>query len=177
MNVDKKEKLLQFFYTNPTKEIHLRGLARQLHLSAPWILKLSKILVDRNLIAVWKDKEKNLTLFKANRDNSEFTFAKRLNNLYRLKTSSILSYLEEQYGHPEAIILFGSYAKGEDWEESDIDLAVVTSRHLKLDLSFFEKYLNRKINLLELEKEKIENGFWSTLANGIILSGYLEIPL
>ncbi len=177
MKIDKKEKLLQFFLTYPTKEVHLRGLARQLHISAPWILKLSKVLVKGELISVWKDKEKNLTLFKANRDNSEFTFAKRLNNLYRLKTSSILSYLEEQYGHPEAIVLFGSYAKGEDWEESDIDLAVVTFRHLKLDLSSFEKYLNRKINLLELEKEKIENGFWSTLANGTVLSGYLEIPL
>ena len=83
--------------------------------------------------------------------------------------------LIDVYGHPEAVVLFGSYAQGEDTENSDIDLAIITKRKMNLNMQSFQKKLGRKIKIQELEKAKITREFLTTLANGIVLAGYLEL--
>ena len=83
--------------------------------------------------------------------------------------------MEEQYGHPEAIILFGSYSRGEDTETSDIDLAVATTKKLSLNLTLYEKKLKRKISIHEITLEKVSEEFLNNLANGLVITGYLKI--
>ena len=68
--------------------------------------------------------------------------------------------------------MFGSFAKGEDIEESDLDILILTSR--KADISNFlqacEKEFNRKINLHILPSlEKSSYTFKNAVANGIVL--------
>ena len=172
-----EESILNFFLNNPRREIHLRALARETNLSPAGILKASKQLIKDNIIIQKKDKEKNLLILKANREENNFSSLKRSRNIYALSDCGLLKYLIESYERPETIILFGSYSKGEDMEESDVDIAIITKRNLQLDLKQFEKKIERKIKILELNKEKIQKQFWQTLANGIVLYGYLEIPL
>jgi len=103
-----------------------------------------------------------------------FRALKRSYNLFSLYRSELVNELTEIYNKPEAIVLFGSYSKGEDTEESDIDIAVITERQKDVNLAVFERRLYRKIKVLEIQRPRIEKEFWNTLINGIVLYGYLE---
>ena len=75
---------------------------------------------------------------------------------------------------PKSIVLFGSYQKGEDSENSDIDLFVECDKE-ELDVKIFEKKLGRKIELhfkkdFTLYPKELKNN----IINGIVLSGFLE---
>tara|TARA_Y100000310_G_scaffold313181_1_gene361225 strand:- start:4452 stop:4985 length:534 start_codon:yes stop_codon:yes gene_type:complete len=170
---NKKGKILKFFLENPTKVTHLRELARLTKISLPWTRKTIIELTKENYLE--KKRERGLVLINANRDYELFYPLKKSYNLFSLYESGLINKLVEEYTRPEAIILFGSYSKGEDTEESDIDIAIITKRKNKIDLSSFEKKFSRKIKIYELDLDKIEKEFINTLANGIILSGYLEI--
>src|SRR3989338_7441936 len=77
--------------------------------------------------------------------------------------------------HPNCIVLFGSAAKGEDTEQSDIDLFVQAKRK-SFDTIKAEKHLERKISLIfESDMKKVNKELRNNLANGIVLSGYFEV--
>ncbi len=176
VNNTASDQILTFFLVHPTRIIHLRSLARTLVLSPAGISKALPPLLKQHLLEVEKPSDTNLTLLKAKREQL-FISLKRSFNLHQLSKSGLLPHVIEKYGNPQAIILFGSYSRGEDTEQSDIDIAIITKRHLSLNISLYEKKLSRKIKILELSKEHIEKEFWQTLANGIVLYGYLELPL
>ena len=75
-----------------------------------------------------------------------------------------------------AIIVFGSYAKGEDVENSDIDLYIETPSKKEIKLEKFGKILKRKIqiffykNIHEIKNIDLANN----IINGIILNGFIE---
>lgn len=165
--------VLEFFLKNPTKEIHLRELSRAMSISLPWIRKIVLYFTKKKILS--QRKKGNLVLVRANRENELFTAIKRSYNLLSLYKSRLVAELVEAYGRPEAVILFGSYSKGEDTEISDIDIAIITKRDIALRLEEFEKKLERKIKISRLERNKTEEEFLNTLANGIVLYGYLEI--
>ena len=168
--------MLEYFFTNPTRITHLRELSRQINLSPTWTAKTVKQLAKEEFLIVEKQRNQQRVIIKANRENKSFLQLKRIYNIYHLYTRGFVEYLINQYGKPECIILFGSYAKGEDVESSDIDIAIITTRNEKnLALEKYEKQTARKIKIKELIKAKIEKEFWNTLANGIILYGYLEV--
>ena len=101
-------------------------------------------------------------------------FLKKINTLKEIKESSLLDYLNDNL-MPNLIILFGSASKGEDLEDSDIDLFIECSDK-KLDLSKFETKLHRKINLfLSKDFNKLSKELKNNLINGIILKGYLKV--
>ena len=120
------------------------------------------------------------TNIKANLDSEAYRFYKLVFNLYRLKRYLFVDKLVEIFNNPEAIVLFGSFAKGEDIEESDIDILVISSQKNNENLedfaNLFEKELNRKINIHILPSlAKSSNEFKNAVANGIVLHGYLKI--
>lgn len=170
---NKLDRILEFFIVNPTGEIHLRELSRKLKISFPWVRKLILGLVKRKLLLI--KKERHLVLAQANRENPLFIALKRSYNLFALHQSGLIESITDAYGRPEAIILFGSYSRGEDTEQSDIDIAVFTAKHLDLQLSPFEKKLGRKIRVQELQKDSVNKEFLTTLANGIVVEGYFDL--
>ncbi|MBI3190222.1 nucleotidyltransferase domain-containing protein [archaeon] len=90
-------------------------------------------------------------------------------DLYSIK--NLADLLSETY-FPKAIILFGSYSKGEDIETSDIDIVVVTKTKKNLDVEKFEKLLKRKIHLIVIDStEKLDKNIEHKLMNGIIIYG------
>ena len=172
---NKKWKIIQFFLENPTIEVHYRSLARKLRISTTWISKTIPELVKQNLVVISKNKETKMILIKAKRDHSAFLSLKRSVNLYSLQSSGLVDKLIENYNKPETIILFGSYAKGEDIEKSDLDLVIISERKKDSVTNFFSKNLKRTINVKILNKKQIPAEFKETLANGIVLYGYLEL--
>ena len=161
------EKIMRVIFENPSREFHLRELSRVAKLSMPAVISATNSLSLNKLIS--KKKEIHITRVKANLEFPRFVQKKRIFNLERTYDSGILECLSAKYNFPRAIILFGSYSRGEDTEKSDVDIAVITYKSLNLDLSRFEKFLKRRVNLHEVRK--ISKEFKANLANGIVLEG------
>jgi len=95
-------------------------------------------------------------------------------NRYQIK--DLTDYLVKSFNFPETIVLFGSYARGEDTEKSDIDILVITqNKESLMELKELENKLNRKINIHILKSIKnSKEEFKNSIANGIVLYGHLE---
>ena len=90
-----------------------------------------------------------------------------------LSESGLIEYLEEKL-FPKVIVLFGSYRKGEDMIDSDIDLFVECKKE-ELNLSLFEKKLKRKIQLhFKEDFNSFPKELKNNIINGIVLYGFLE---
>ena len=162
-------KVLEAFFENPSAKFHLRELSRKLGLSMPTVISATNALSKEKLIV--RITGKVVTEVYANRENARFLQYKRINNLEQVYDSGILEYLSTMYNRPKLVILFGSYSRGDDVEQSDVDIAIVTAKRLYLDLSAYEKRLGRKISIHEFEIGQVSNGFKANLANGIVLEG------
>lgn len=113
--------------------------------------------------------------FKANRDNDNFLFYKRISNITKIKESGLLDLLINSI-YPQTIILYGSYLRGEDIEKSDIDFFIVSETKKRLDVEKFEKILNRKIHLIiEDDLKNIPKELKLEIINGLVLHGYLNL--
>ena len=163
------DKILSIFFDNPNTNYHLRELSRKLNISIPTIISATDKLEKEKLII--KKKERVVALVYANRENIDFLRKKRLYNLQKVYDSGIVEFLSKEYSHPKLIILFGSYSRGEDIENSDIDIAIVSNNKLNLDLEKYEKSLNKDINIHEINLNKISREFLFNLYNGIVLDG------
>lgn len=171
---DNKYKILEIFLKNPTKEYHIREIARKTKLSPAGTMKILEKLEKQKLLE--KNKTRVTTNYKANTENEELKQLKKIYNIYNIHSSGLLKKLIEHYNTPETIILFGSYPKGEDLEKGDIDIAIQTEKQEQPTLEEYEKKLERKINIHTIKEiENTETEFKNTLANGIVLYGYLKV--
>ena len=171
-------KVAELIFNNPNKTFHIRLLEKETGFSTTAIIDCIKELKDYEIIKI--EETPLTTNIKANIDSEAYRFYKLVFNLCRLKKYGFVDELIGLFNNPEAIILFGSFAKGEDIEESDIDILIISSHKSHENLedfkTIFEKELNRKINihiLLSLNKSSKE--FKNAVANGIVLHGYLKV--
>jgi len=169
---DNNYKIMKLFFDNPDKKFYIREIARQTGLSAPGVLKILKKLKEETLLT--SEKENIVENVKASR-NERFFLLKKAYNLLSLFDSGLIDRLKDRYEEPEAIVVFGSYSKGEDASESDIDIAVVTKKEVQMDLKEFESYLRRKISIYEIQVGSSEKEFLNNLANGTVVYGFLRV--
>ncbi len=169
---DNRQKLVTVLFSKPEYHFHIRELAREAKLHPNTVITITNQLQKETIII--KKKFKHLVEVYCNTDSTHYKRQKQLFNLAQVQESGLLDELVQFYHHPKAIILFGSYSRGEDLSGSDIDLAVVASLKDKPDLSAFEKKLHRNIHLLPLEYKDISLEFYNNLINGIVLYGYLK---
>jgi predicted nucleotidyltransferase len=173
------DKLIEYFIKEPEKEVHVRELSKLLRKSPTTISKYLKIYEKEGVL---KSKEKlNHLFFKADSNNKIFRQFKLNYNLSILNKSGLIEYLENEFNHPEAIILFGSFAKAENTRKSDVDILIVTSNKKELNLKYFEKkignpiqlhlYSNKDIELMKIKNKELLNNF----INGILINGYWEL--
>jgi predicted nucleotidyltransferase len=150
----------------------MRELSRRTKITHPSVINHLKALVKEELII--KEKKGIYPTFRANRDNELFRVYKKTNLILRMCQTGLIDYIYDSC-MPDTIILFGSASKGEDIEESDIDL-FVQAKEKKLNLVKYEKLLNRKIafffeeNFSRLSKELKNN-----ILNGMVLKGYIKV--
>ena len=163
------QKVFSIFIDNPNREFHLRELCRLLSLSMPTIISTTNILAKKKLLVKFKDSI--LTKCAANMDNVCFIRHKRIYNLENIYFSGIIEFLSNSYNRPQCIILFGSFARGEDIEKSDIDIAIVTHKRLDINLEKYSRILKRDISLHHIALDKISDELKANLANGIVLEG------
>ncbi len=100
---------------------------------------------------------------------------KRVNNLRIVYETGLVDFLEKEFAGA-TIILFGSYSRGDDLSNSDIDIAVIGRKDKTIDLTKYEKELEKDINLNFYDSFKdIHKNLKENLCNGIILIGAIEL--
>ncbi|MDP3027824.1 MAG: nucleotidyltransferase domain-containing protein, partial [Nanoarchaeota archaeon] len=120
-------------------------------------------------------KEKKKHIVESSADFSDkFKQLKRISNFSKILDSGLVDFLNEKFP-PEAISVIGSYSRGEDIKDSDIDIIIISKKeYYSVSLINFEKKLNRKIHLIITYYDKMSNEFYTNLINGIVLYGYLN---
>ena len=144
-------RVLEVFALEPMRIHYIKEIAKKIEL-APTSVKLHiKYLLQNGIVL--KKKGEIFSGYIANRDNSDFVFYKKIINLIKLKESGLLNFLIESV-YPNAVVLYGSYARGEDIETSDIDLLIITKAKKRIEVGKFEIILKRKIHLIIEENLK-----------------------
>ncbi|MEK6844657.1 MAG: nucleotidyltransferase domain-containing protein [Nanoarchaeota archaeon] len=157
------------------RRLNLSEIAKNLKVSVSAVSKAVPLIEKLGLIKIEKDKKMNLTKVFFNRDNYKAMQLKRVENLKQIYESNLADFLEDEFKGGTAI-LFGSYSRGDDTFESDVDIAVVGIKNKSLNLEKFETILKRKININFYSSfKKIHAHLKNNLLNGIILSGSVEL--
>ena len=164
--------ILQEFFYFPRKSFQIREISRNTKIAQPSVINHLKDLVKEGLIL--KKEGGIYPAYTANRENEFFKTYKKNDLILKMKKIKLINYIYDSC-LPNAIILFGSASKGEDIEESDIDL-FIQSPEKKLDLEKYDKILKRKISLFFKEDfSKLSNELKNNILNGIIIKGYLKV--
>jgi len=164
-------KILKIFLDDPLDSFRLRELSRISKVSPMSVMNYLKEFEAEGLIR--KYEKRGIPFYRAERDNEMFIFYKKLSINYELQNSGLVDFLWCSL-HPDAIILYGSYAKGESIENSDIDVFIV-GKEKKVSLDKFKDKLGKEIHLMfEENPKKIPKRLRSNLINGIVLKGYFD---
>lgn len=169
---DNNLKVMELFFKFPYTSFHIREIARLTGLSSTGVIKIIKKLKKEKLLL--SKKANNMEEIKPD-FNGRFLIIKRLYNIYSIYDSGFIDYIKSYYEMPQSIILFGSYSNGTDTEKSDIDIGVVSAKKEIPDFKKFETRLSRKINLHLIEIKNTPKEFINSLANGIVLEGFVEM--
>lgn len=167
--------ILRLLFVKFGTSLNQRGIARALKVSQPAVMKALPELEKDNLIKIKQDKESRRWSIELNSNNHKVMQLKRADNLKLIYESGLADYLEKEYAGA-TIILFGSYSRGEDTINSDVDIAVIGRKEKDIELSSFEKILERKININYYDSFKdIHKHLKENLCNGIVLVGSVEL--
>jgi len=156
------------------RELSKRRIAKLLKVSPTITANAIKKFERLDLVKVNRI-NKNLNFVKLNRENELAIDLKRVENLKLIYESGLKNYLSDLFPG-SLIILFGSYAFGEDTIDSDIDIAIIGYKGKEVNLKEFEKYLKREIRLNFYENiGKINRELRANLFNGIVLKGRIVL--
>lgn len=165
-------RVLRVFLESPTESFGLRELSRISGLAPLSVMRYLKDFQKEELISRY---EKNkIPFYRANRDNLNFVLYKKMSIYFEINNSGFVDFVWDNLA-PKAIILFGSYARGESIETSDIDICVIGKEN-KVNLDNFEKTLNKKIHITFIENIKdTPTELRNNIINGTILRGYITL--
>lgn len=169
-----KTKIEEHFFTNPNSKLRVREIERTLKLPLPSVIRYCKELKQENILTTIN--LGNSTFYTANKTHQNYILQKKLRNSRKIYESDLINYLKKELNNP-AIVLFGSYAKGEDQENSDIDIYIETQSKKDLNLSEFEKKLQRTIQVFKHKqlKEITNKHLRNNIINGITLNHYVKV--
>lgn len=160
------------FAERPQKSFHVRELSKQISLS-PTSVNIHLKKLEKAMLIV-RETEGLYDSYKADFNNESFRFYKRIHNVVRLRESGLIEELENKL-FPTAIVLFGSYMKGEDIETSDIDLFLLAEEK-NISLEKYERALGRRIQIFfSADIKKLPRELKNNILNGIVIYGYLKV--
>lgn len=171
MKPTNREKILSLFFDRPTKPFQIREASRLSGIGLPSVRNYLLSLEKERILK--KAEGQVFPYFIANRESRAFRMLKANGLRRRIEESGLIAELGK--GHPDCIVLFGSAARGEDTEKSDLDI-FAQMRRRETSLAKFGKALNRGINILfEPNPGKLSAELKNNIANGVVLDGYLKL--
>lgn len=157
------------------EQMSQRKIAKILKISPTASATAVRELEKAMLAKAEKSKHANVRLVSLNRDSPYAISLKRVENLKQIYESGLAKHLSEKFPGA-AIILFGSYSRGEDITSSDIDIAIIGAKEKETEISLFEKALERKISLNFYESlSSVHKNLRENLINGVVLYGFVEL--
>lgn len=149
----------------PSQHLGIRALGRSLKISATQVARLTRPLIQQKLLTaetIGRNK-----VISVNSQNDDFYVYKSWINLFMLLDSGILTELKQQ--HPKTAVLFGSFRRGQDDENSDIDIAL--SPPNTLDTTLLAKKLHRQISIHDVSK--LASSTIANVRDGVLLWGVM----
>ena len=149
-----QQEILRLLYVKTGISLNQRQISRILEVTQPAIMKALPELEKENLIKIKQDKETKRWSIELNSDHHMVMQLKRVDNLRQIYETGLADFLEKEFAGA-TIILFGSYSRGEDIFNSDIDIAVIGRKVKQIDYSrallfWQEKASNGKTELIKL---------------------------
>ncbi len=170
-----QQKILRLLFIKTGTALNQRRIARILDVSQPAVVKALPELEKLDFIQKQQDKESKRWAIELNRENRRLIQLKRSDNLKQVYECELADFLEKEFAGA-TIILFGSYSKGEDTVDSDIDIAVVGRKEKTIKLDKFEKILERTIRINFYDSfRNIHKHLKENILNGIVLAGGVEL--
>jgi len=186
---DAIESIMRMAFTYPQTEFSLSEMAQGANVSkstasrALQQLALAGLVKITDLGVVWR--------ISANRRSPVYIREKIVYNLSLIYRSNLVDFLAALFKSPRALVLFGSFRRGEDVKDSDIDIAVEldsfgetkTAELSKIeglsqkqvsDIVNVEKVIGRKFVLTVFDRKNVDANLFNGIANGIVLNGFLE---
>lgn len=173
------QKILEVLYRFPEKEFSLSDIAKEAGVAKSNMgnilgeIESGGFIYVEKLIKIWR--------IRANRESLVYKRNKILYNLNFIYQSGLVEFLNQVYNNPRCIVVFGSFRRGEDISNSDIDIAIERDdvKEYKIlglrELSEFEKQIGRRIQIHEFNKNNVDLHVFNNIANGIVLIGFLEV--
>jgi len=169
--------ILELFF-DTENEFHVREVARLLNIHPTTAsTALEQLAKQRFLI---KKKAYHHIFYTGNKENPLFLHKKKSYVVEKILASGLISFIDNEL-HPDAIVLFGSYAKGDNILGSDIDIFILTESKKLQNYGKFEKILRSKLHIFQYSHEKFNElkrqqpQLVNNVVNGIILFGYIEV--
>src|SRR3989344_2184436 len=172
-------KVMCWFFSYPTQEISLNDLVELVNISKTTAKKVVNRLLKEEFLA--RDILCRMWRIKCNQKHPFNMTRKIAYNLQLIYESGIIDGILNSISNPRSMILFGSYRKGDDTENSDIDIAVETldDEEVKIENEGIIPSLGYrkdvKVNILKFSRNKIDLNLFTNIANGIVLYGLLEV--
>lgn len=187
-----RQKIASILFKYPEKEFSLSELAKEAGVAKAHIGRILDKFYSFGLIKIVKLSK--IWRIKANQQSPEFIKSKIAYNLNLVYSSGLVEYLNEEFSNPKAIVLFGSFRKGDDISTSDIDIAIQIPENVppifgmddkvgQFDFKTvrpkksmeYEKLIGRRIQLHLFNGKNVDLNVFNNIANGIVLSGFLEV--
>ncbi len=143
----------------------MREFSRIHNISPPTASKELENLHNLNILK--KEIDRQYIYYYANKESDIFVDLSRI--YWKILLKPLLDVLEKELLNP-VVMLFGSASKAEITPNSDLDLAIFTSSTKKIDLSKFEKELEKTIQIFMFKKLE-ETDLHRNILNGYKLMG------
>ncbi len=171
-----KVRILELFLASPTTRFYLREIAKKTKLSVGAVFKHSADLAKKGILT--KERAGKLDFYKLNRG---LVVIKGLKRLHNISSDAVQEFAGALSTKAEKIVLFGSVARGEDTEESDVDILVagdVTKIEVqKLEDKIFRRFKRKIATVLRtpeqyIDMPKKEGVLWKQIEkDGVVLYG------
>ncbi len=172
---DARENIIRLFFDNPRRKYHIREVASLVGVAPRTAKKYLENMREMNLISLSKDKLYDS--YVADMESIEFKSSKVFHIMKKIRDSGLVEFIERIFNYP-TIILYGSASRGEDVEDSDIDIFVVAKKCEDVSVDKFSQAIGRKIHVMCMNESDFKSGKNSELINnvinGIVISGFLE---
>ncbi|MBI4738836.1 nucleotidyltransferase domain-containing protein [Candidatus Woesearchaeota archaeon] len=172
----KEEKILNLILGNsPLKEWHFNEIVGEAKVTRAVANKWLKRYVQEGLLKKIKEKGR-FPYFTAGSNNPFYHSLKRVYALEQLHKSGLIAKLLS-LKNARTVIIFGSIARGDWYNDSDIDIFVYGDAE-DLDTTEYEIALGRNIELhIFADKEEIRNvktGLIKNIINGYVVKGQIQ---
>ncbi len=174
-----KSRILNFFYDFPEEEFSFNEICEATNTSKT----TAKEVVEELIANRWVERTVvgKLWRLRLNVSDPRVKNYKIVHNLDLIFGTNLIEFLTSNYPRARALILFGSYRKGDDLSKSDIDVALEIPGLARIQViqgGVIDKLGYREnvaVNLHLFSRQTVDPNLFANIANGIVLHGFLEV--